>query len=46
MPAELHLVDFIAVLSQAEEFRAHVPCVPNGDTLVCTTRDHQVLIKW
>ena len=46
MPTEFHLVYFITVLSEAEEFRAHVSCVPNSNTFVSTACDHQVLVKW
>lgn len=45
MPAEFHLIDFVAVLSQAKEFGAHVSRVPYCHTLISTTSDHQVLIE-
>ena len=43
--AEFHLVDFISVLSQAEELRSHISCIPDSDTLVGTSRDHEVLVE-
>ena len=46
MPTEFHLVYFITVLSEAEEFRAHVSCVPNSNAFVSAACDHQVLVKW
>ena len=45
MPTEFHLVYFVAVLPQAEEFRAHVSRVPNSNALVRTASDHQVLVE-
>ena len=45
MSAEFHLVDFALVFTKTEKFGAHIPSVPDCDTSVSATRNHQVLVE-
>ena len=46
MGTEFHLIDFVAVLAQAEQLGLHVPRVPHGHALIAAACDHQILIEW